>query len=1296
MRRAFSINIILFLILSGFGLTIIFDFTTQNAVAVDEYIDVNTVWSGDRYVNGNVFIKGGVTLTINPGTNVIFNGDYNITVNNTGNLTALGNKNQKITFSRISAGLWGYIYAEQLANVKLDWCLIERATDGIRLNANKWRTEVSNCTFQSCIRYFNLTDSIVNVTSCNFTEAQFDSPANLTSNLGKVGLEDDFSYIYIQYYVNVDTVNGTLDPLPGITINANDQASYNPLSGGKTDSSGKFYYYRATSARISGSASPSADFTTYNNNTVEVKDKWYGVGQPFEEPGISHNATEFNASSIGKSNDLYIELQFTFKYPPKITIKPTSTVIVNEDTSTLEDFVFHDNDDFDTGVEVSPGVFDNITVNITDQNGNGIYGTNNQDKWISWNNLSKKLVFFRTIESPWTTPGTDDYKAQVNEIVNVTIIDLVDQRAWTGPLNVEFHNVPDKPDITGLPAAIDIVTVIEDQVKYLPITVTDNDNSTDEVDIISSSDYVTYQFNGTNDQCVKLLYPNEFGENNTQELVYVNATDNCVPSGASTIQWSTYSFLVRFIQTPDPPEIINAPIPNYKGDEDSPIFELALGDYAYDPDPDDNAQTLKWYVTGLDSSLFEVQNVNSTADTPLSFNLISGVDLGGATNARQVEDTITLWLKDKDGLTANQNIKIYMNSTNQPPSLHKIDKEGKKVSVWPEDGFTADRFRFMIEYRDRDGEKGDPPAFLKVYIDGVAFDMLAEDATDDNYKDGKVYYYEIASLSAGEHEHYFECSDGAITTRLPLITAEPNNFSGPDIEAKIFILTKETSDGNFIARIAHSNLNPFAEVIDDATKPSAEIEPDKDTINKTKGDIGVYFQVNTQRIDFVYWVEFTVKFGSGEDYDDNYNGTKWLRKDDLRLGYYSPQENKWYTLTYTQMDINKHILKCNITLLSGDDELLMNIVKSTGIPTFTVIGTLDADGDNFLNDREDFPFDPSCSKDSDGDDSPDKWHTGWTFSPKGRHLDAFPNDPAASLDTDHDNCPDKWNPGKNRDDSTSDPKLDLDKWPENPNACLDTDNDNMPDQLRGSDPVLQEDTDDDNDGMPDWWEEQWLEYAKENDISNLLDPKNGTDANKDWDGDGRSNLDEYRKESNPYKKDAEEDGIFGGSNMMTTLLIIVIIIIVVILILGFILKKKGKKEPEELPRGMGAPPPEAEVDEGALPPETEAQAPVPEGEEPLTTPPMPETEAEAEAGVGFETEETGVLQEDEGIVAPPPEEAPEAPEETTEPQTTPETETTEEPQVTTEEIEFTCPNCKTPLSRDMTQCPGCSAPLQFD
>jgi len=72
-------------------------------------------------------------------------------------------------------------------------------------------------------------------------------------------------------------------------------------------------------------------------------------------------------------------------------------------------------------------------------------------------------------------------------------------------------------------------------------------------------------------------------------------------------------------------------------------------------------------------------------------------------------------------------------------------------------------------------------------------------------------------------------------------------------------------------------------------------------------------------------------------------------------------------------------------------------------------------------------------------------------------------------------------------------------------GLIDTDGDGVPDSV---------DEDDDNDGMPDWWE-----------IAQGLDPLSPADAQADLDGDGLINLQEYLEGTNPKLSDSDSDGL---------------------------------------------------------------------------------------------------------------------------------------------------------------------------
>ena len=78
----------------------------------------------------------------------------------------------------------------------------------------------------------------------------------------------------------------------------------------------------------------------------------------------------------------------------------------------------------------------------------------------------------------------------------------------------------------------------------------------------------------------------------------------------------------------------------------------------------------------------------------------------------------------------------------------------------------------------------------------------------------------------------------------------------------------------------------------------------------------------------------------------------------------------------------------------------------------------------------------------------------------------------------------------------------------------DSDKDNIPDS---------EDPDEDHDNLPDWWEDEWAQYAEDHDINDSFDSEDASDAMKDWDLDGLTNLEEYQQGTNPYIPDKEPE-----------------------------------------------------------------------------------------------------------------------------------------------------------------------------
>lgn len=104
-------------------------------------------------------------------------------------------------------------------------------------------------------------------------------------------------------------------------------------------------------------------------------------------------------------------------------------------------------------------------------------------------------------------------------------------------------------------------------------------------------------------------------------------------------------------------------------------------------------------------------------------------------------------------------------------------------------------------------------------------------------------------------------------------------------------------------------------------------------------------------------------------------------------------------------------------------------------------------------------------------------------------------------------------------------------------------------------------TDLDKDGMPDWWEVQYVG----------LDPNNPLDANSDLDEDGTNNLDEYLGDTNPANPqdypgkgegEEEEKDFFSTltSNMALFINVILLIIVIILLLTLFLVKRARIKK----------------------------------------------------------------------------------------------------------------------------------------
>ena len=111
--------------------------------------------------------------------------------------------------------------------------------------------------------------------------------------------------------------------------------------------------------------------------------------------------------------------------------------------------------------------------------------------------------------------------------------------------------------------------------------------------------------------------------------------------------------------------------------------------------------------------------------------------------------------------------------------------------VDPNVGDSSTTFTYRIVYKDSDqygGVRGNPPAWVRVYIDSVEHDMTPVDPGDHDYTDGAEFQFTMGGLVQGApHTHFFLASDGRDTARRPNPTQDvplppANRYDGPIVD----------------------------------------------------------------------------------------------------------------------------------------------------------------------------------------------------------------------------------------------------------------------------------------------------------------------------------------------------------------------------------------------------------------------------------------------------------------------------------------------------------------------------------
>jgi hypothetical protein len=120
------------------------------------------------------------------------------------------------------------------------------------------------------------------------------------------------------------------------------------------------------------------------------------------------------------------------------------------------------------------------------------------------------------------------------------------------------------------------------------------------------------------------------------------------------------------------------------------------------------------------------------------------------------------------GPMVDKNRNIIKLGPNTAPKL-------SKPKLTPLTGPSSTNFQFSCVYTDTDGPNGQPPAYVRVMVDGNLYDMTPSVNGTPSYISGALYTYSMA-LPTGAHKYHFEASDGEATTFIGYYGSTPINI----------------------------------------------------------------------------------------------------------------------------------------------------------------------------------------------------------------------------------------------------------------------------------------------------------------------------------------------------------------------------------------------------------------------------------------------------------------------------------------------------------------------------------------
>ncbi len=174
-----------------------------------------------------------------------------------------------------------------------------------------------------------------------------------------------------------------------------------------------------------------------------------------------------------------------------------------------------------------------------------------------------------------------------------------------------------------------------------------------------------------------------------------------------------------------------------------------------------------------DGIYLELSNFNTISLNTACNNGNDGILLGGSHFNNVTWNVLHNNVKCVEEISSSDN--LIANNSCYAPDLYEPD-------FAPPVGDRATMFNFTVTYTDKDNMT---PFSIRVFIDGIPYDMTKLDPSDNNFTDGVIYIYST-TLEKGTHKIYFEAYD--ITYRVATVEGETPYIKGASSSIIFFVI----------------------------------------------------------------------------------------------------------------------------------------------------------------------------------------------------------------------------------------------------------------------------------------------------------------------------------------------------------------------------------------------------------------------------------------------------------------------------------------------------------------------------